>query len=156
MITEGVIFADNTRRENETGHDTEKGLGREMETSFGDYLKELRLKAGFGLRKFANLIEMPASNLSAVEHGRRVMSDEKLFLAAEVLGLERDTDEWDGLFDLASHAEVPPADVQQIASRGFIPALLRTIDNKQLTEDDIQQLIQEIQGTDERTQAKSC
>ena len=107
------------------------------------------MKPGFGLRKFANLIEMPASNLSAVEHGRRLMSDEKLFLAAEVLGLEKDTNEWAGLFDLASHTETPPADVQQIASRGFIPALLRTIDNKQLTEDDIQKLIEEIQGTDE-------
>ena len=125
-----------------------------MKTNFGDYLKELRLDAGFGLRKFANLIEMPASNLSAIEHGRRKMSNEKLFLAAQVLGLENGTDEWNRLFDLSSQTDQLPADVEQIANRGFIPALLRTIDNKQLTEADIQKLIEEIQGKDERTQTE--
>ena len=126
-----------------------------MDTKFGEFLKELRLKAGFGLRKFANLIEMPASNLSAIEHGRRTMSNEKLFLAAEVLGLENGTVEWNQLFDFSSQADQLPADVEQIASRSFIPALLRTIDNKQLTKEDIQKLIEEIQGKDERTQTES-
>jgi transcriptional regulator with XRE-family HTH domain len=132
-----------------------KGKGSKMKTNFGNYLKELRLKAGFGLRKFANLIEMPASNLSAIEHGRRTIPKEKLFLAAEVLGLESGTDEWDYLFDLSSQADQLPADVEQIANRGFIPALLRTIDNKQLTEADIEKLIKEIQNKDERTQTES-
>lgn len=129
-------------------------MGYKMKTKFGDYLKELRLKVGFGLRKFANLIEMPASNLSAIEHGRRAMSGEKLFLAADVLGLEKGSEEWNRLFDLSSEADQLPADVEKIANRGFIPALLRTIDNKQLTETDIQKLIEEIQGKDERTQTK--
>ena len=117
-----------------------------MKTEFGQYLKNLRLNAGFGLRKFAGLIEMPASNLSAIAHGRRAISKEKLFLAAEVLGLENGTEEWNRLFDLSTQADQLPADVEQIASRGFIPALLRTIDNKQLTEQDIQRLIDEIEG----------
>ncbi len=117
-----------------------------MNTKFGQYLKTLRLEAGFGLRKFAGLIEMPASNLSAIEHGRRTIPKEKLFLAAEVLGLESGTEEWNRLFDLSKQADQIPADVEQIASRGFIPALLRTIDNKQLDEQDIQRLIEEIQG----------
>ena len=123
--------------------------------SFGNFLKSLRLKAGFGLRRFADLIEMPASNLSAIEHGRRSMPSDKLELTAEVLGLERGTDDWNNFFDLCSASGRAPADVQQIANRGFIPALLRTIDNVQLNEKDIQKLIEEIKNKDGSTPTES-
>jgi transcriptional regulator with XRE-family HTH domain len=125
------------------------------ERQFGSFLKTLRLKAGFGLRRFADLIEMPASNLSAVEHGRRSMPIEKLNLAAEVIGLKKGTNDWNNFFDLSSAAGQIPADVQMIVNKGFVPALLRTIDNVQLSEKDIQNLIKEIQGKDGRTQTKS-
>ena len=123
---------------------------------FGDFLKKLRLDSGFGLRKFSELLEMPPSNLSAVEHGRRKMPDDKLLLAADILGLEKGTKKWEEFFDLASQAEDIPVDIQSIATKGFVPALLRTIDNYQLTDDDIKNLIREIQGTDDRTSYKSC
>ena len=122
---------------------------------FGSFLKTLRLKAGFGLRRFADLIEMPASNLSAIEHGRRTMPDDKLVLAAEVLGLSKGTSDWNDFFDLCSTSGQVPADVQEIVNKGFIPALLRTIDNVQLNEKDIQNLIEEIQGKDGSTQTES-
>ena len=123
---------------------------------FGSFLKKLRLDAGFGLRKFAEILEMPASNLSAIEHNRRGMPNDKTFLAAEVLGIQKGTPQWETFFDLASQSENIPADVQSIAAKGFIPALLRTIDNYQLTDKDIQNLIKEIQGKDDRTQNKPC
>jgi hypothetical protein len=75
-------------------------------------------------------------------------------LAAEILGLEKGTPQWETFFDLAAQSENIPADVQSIAAKGFIPALLRTIDNYQLTDDDIQNFIKEIQGKDDRTQTK--
>jgi len=123
--------------------------------SFGSFLKTLRLKAGFGLRRFADLIEMPASNLSAVEHDRRPMPGDKLVLAAEVLGLDKGTSDWNDFFDLCSTSGQIPADVQRIVNKGFIPALLRTIDNVQLNDKDIQDLIEEIQGKDGSTQTES-
>lgn len=122
--------------------------------NFGSFLKILRIEAGFGLRKFADLLEMPASNLSAIEHGRRGMPKDKAFLAAEILGLEKGTAQWGTYFDLATCSETIPVDVQSIAVKGFIPALLRTIDNYQLTDGDILSLIQEIQGKDDCTQNK--
>jgi len=114
-------------------------------TEFGDYLREIRLRAGYGLRRFAALIEMPASNLCDIEHGRRQMPREKLDIAAEALGIENNTIERNQFYDLASKNEELPADVQRIARRRFFPALLRTIDNSQLTDKDIEKLIAEIQ-----------
>jgi len=122
--------------------------------NFGNFLKSLRLKAGFGLRRFADLIEMPASNLSAIEHGRRSMPSDKSVLTAEMLGLEKGTDDWDNFFDLCSTSDQVPADVQRIVNKGFIPALLRTIDNVRLNDKDIQNLIKEIQGKDGSTQTE--
>ena len=122
---------------------------------FGTFLKQLRLRAGYGLRRFATLIEMPASNLSAVEHGRRPMPAEKLETTADVLGLEKGTEEWNQFYDLGRQAGKLPADVQQIAGRGFIPALLRTIDNVQLSDAHVKRLIRDIQGSNEQTRTKS-
>ena len=118
----------------------------DKDKSFGSYLKELRLKAGFGLRRFANLIEMKASNLCDIEHGRRRMPKERLESIADVLGLEKGTSDWEHFFELARTRGELPADVQQMAERRFMPALLRTIDNVKLSDDDIENLIDDIQG----------
>lgn len=123
--------------------------------TFGGYLKELRLKAGFGLRRFANLIEMKASNLCDIEHDRRSMPREYLEPIAEALGFEKNSPDWERFFELARKSDELPADVERIAQRRLMPALLRTIDNVQLSDDDIRKLINDIQG---RTNAKdeSC
>ena len=120
-------------------------MKRASET-FGQYLKKLRLAAGYGLRRFAALIEIKASNLCDIEHNRRAMPSEYLEPVAEALGLARGSKEWDKFFDLARKAKELPADVQHVARRRFVPALLRTIDNVQLSDDDIKKLIDEIQG----------
>lgn len=133
----------------------EKGPAMNCGESFGTYLKELRLSANYGLRKFARLIEMPASNLSAIEHDRRPMPAEKLTLAADAIGLEKGSEKWNAFFDLGRQAGELPADVQMVASRSFVPALLRTIDNRQLTDDEIKQLIEDIQQGNGGTQTKS-
>lgn len=120
-------------------------MERTKET-FGQYLKQLRLAAGYGLRRFAALIEMKASNLCDIEHNRRAMPSEYLEPVAEALGLAQASQEWNKFFDLAHKTNELPADVQHVARRRFVPALLRTIDNVQLTDNDIKKLIDEIQG----------
>ena len=59
---------------------------------FGPFLRDLRLKANLGLRRFADLIGVKPSNLSDIENGRRHPPGdlEKLREIAETLGLAED------------------------------------------------------------------
>lgn len=119
---------------------------KQPKETFGQYLNQLRLAAGYGLRRFAALIEMKASNLCDIEHNRRAIPKEYVEPIAEALGLAKGTKEWNKFFDLAREADSLPADVQHIVRRNFVPALLRTIDNAQLSDKDLKKLIDEIQG----------
>src|SRR5262245_20681008 len=114
--------------------------------TFGERLKQLRLRAGFGLRRFADMIEMKPSNLSAIEHGSRNPPTSPAILQkiAEYLGLVEGSPDWLEFFDAARVEGEFPADVRHLADRELVPALLRTIDNKQVSDDDLKRLIQEI------------
>ena len=119
-----------------------------MKIRFGQTLKRLRLESGFGLRAFAELIDMPPSNLSALEHGRRAApaEPERLREVAEALGLREGSIEWDEFFDAARKSGELPADVRHLAGRALVPALLRTIDNRKLSDDEIADLIEEVKS----------
>jgi transcriptional regulator with XRE-family HTH domain len=115
---------------------------------FGPFLRELRLRANLGLRRFADLIGIKPSNLSDIENGRRhpPADPEKLREIAEALGLAGDSEEWRRLFDAGRRHGDLPADIRHMADRRLVPALLRTIDNLQLGDDEISRLITEIEA----------
>jgi transcriptional regulator with XRE-family HTH domain len=122
--------------------------GDGMGTQVGELLKKLRLKAGFGLRGFAELIEMKPSNLSAIEHGRRGLPNdpEKLKEIADALCLVDGSEDWTEFFDAARSPGNLPADIGHLVDRKLVPALLRTIDNRNLTDDQIESLIADLQS----------
>jgi len=124
--------------------------GDGMPSHVGELLKRLRLKAGFGLRSFAELVEMKPSNLSAIEHGRRGLPNDsdKLREIADALGLVEKSDEWKEFFDAARSPGTLPADIGHLADRKLVPALLRTIDNQNLSDDQIQRLIADLQSAE--------
>jgi len=117
-----------------------------MTPAFGKILKELRLRARFGLRRFADLVDLEPSNLSAIEHGRRrpPADPERLKEIADALGIVEGSDDWVRFFDAAGRSDQFPADVRHLAHRKLVPALLRTIDNRQLDDEEIGELINEI------------
>ena len=117
-----------------------------QEETFGEFLRARRLRAGFGLRAFAEAAEMQPSNLSNLEHGRLApLQDENTLDAlAGLLGLAPGSEERARLFDLAvAGRERLPADVAGFAARTpGIPVLLRTIENRGLGKKDLERLME--------------
>jgi transcriptional regulator with XRE-family HTH domain len=110
--------------------------------SFGEYLREHRLKCGVGLRAFAEAIEMQPSNLSNIEHRRIAPPQDVAVIGrmAEMLGMAEGSKERERLYDLAvAHKkDALPADVATFAARTpGIPVILRTVKNRKLTEKEI-------------------
>lgn len=120
-----------------------------VKTSFGELLRKLRLKKGYGLRSFAKKIGWLPSNLSHLESGRINPPREKdaLYRIAKELGLKKNSKESDSFFDLAA-ADTPgrmPADVADyVDDHSLAPVMLRTLANKKLTKAQIKKLIEDI------------
>jgi transcriptional regulator with XRE-family HTH domain len=113
-----------------------------MPETFGAFLRAQRIRAGYGLRTFAEKAGMQASNLSNVEHSRITPPQDRATLDgfAELLGLS--DEERARLFDLAvAGRDRLPADVATFAARtDGIPVLLRTIENRGLSRAELEKL----------------
>jgi transcriptional regulator with XRE-family HTH domain len=116
---------------------------------FGGWLREMRSRAGLGLREFAKLIGDVPSNVCNIENGRRApwQNEPKLRRVAEVLGIKENSNEWDTLFGMARRQDQPPADLARYMQYPLVPTLLRTINELQLSEADLQQLLKYVKRT---------
>ena len=76
---------------------------------------------------------------------------ETLNAIATSLGLNAGSPEREEFFDAARRPNTLPADVQHMAGRRLIPALLRTIDNAQLDDAALTKLIDEMEWRVEET-----
>ena len=116
--------------------------------TFGGFLRECRLKAGFGLRGFAEAAGLQPSNLSNMEHDRIAPPQDKAMLdeLAGLLGLAEGSEERARFFDLAVAGKARlPADVAAFAARTpGIPVLLRTIENRGLSAEELRRLTDSI------------
>ena len=118
--------------------------------TFGSYLKQLRLAKGLGLRTFATKLGVFPSNLSDIEHNKKPAPKDTQRLAqiCAVLGIQRNSDEWNKLHDLSvkeSPERIPP-DLVQYASENaeVVPMLLRTTARRKLTKEEILGLLDRI------------
>jgi len=98
---------------------------------FGQKLKEIRLKQGFGLRKFADLINIKATELSNIEHGYIEPPQEPQWLydLVDTLNLESRSTEEMQLF----YSWTEPFVMQEMPE--FVPAFVCSKDNAPITEE---------------------
>ncbi|MEK7996288.1 MAG: helix-turn-helix transcriptional regulator [Planctomycetota bacterium] len=117
--------------------------------TFGGLLKEIRVKeADIGLRAFADLIDMKPSNLSNIERNRipPPANRQAIVRICDALGLAKNDPRRDELFDLAAGAKARiPADVADaVKNQPGVPVLVRTVANKQLSEEKLLDLAEYI------------
>jgi len=116
-----------------------------MARDFKTLLKALRLKAGYGLREFADLIGESPSNYVGRETGKHGpwRQEEKLRKVANHLTLREGSDDWDAFFIAAGQNKVSlPPRYQEQMSRPFFPALLRTVER--LSEEELREFVNDL------------
>lgn len=117
-----------------------------MATKFSALLKSYRLRAQYGLRQFAELIGDAPSNYANRESGKRNpwRDSDKLRSVAQVLGLREGSQDWDAFFFAACDPTSLPVDMRRILGRPPIPRLLRTVDELQLTDEQLRELVEDM------------
>ncbi len=117
-----------------------------MPAKFSDLLKSYRLRAGYGLRQFAELIGDASGNYAHRESGKRgAWTDaEKLRSVASALGLRDGSVDWYAFFTAALGPGRLPPDIEHMTDKPAIPMLMRTIDELQLTDDELLKLVEDL------------
>ncbi len=117
-----------------------------MNMKFGDYFKALRLKAGMTLREFCVKHSFDAGNISKLERGvfAAPQSEEILNNYAKALKIKKGSDEYLKFFDLAMASKLGAQILHNIEDDellNMLPVLFRTIDNKDITQEKLQRII---------------
>jgi transcriptional regulator with XRE-family HTH domain len=116
---------------------------------FGELLKDLRIRAGYTLREFCQMNGFDPGNMSKVERGLLPPpSHEKLETIAQSLKLKQSSPERESLFDVAAMeaGQLPRhiLDNEQLLQK--LPVFLRTINNKKLTPEKLDELIEKLKN----------
>jgi len=119
-----------------------------MNQTFGQFFRDARLSRRKTLRQFCLDTNYDASNISRLERGLQPPPRSKVKLAgyARALGITEGTDRWIEFFDLASIAagRLPTAILSEHELIRRLPLLLRTIQEKRLDADKLDELIETI------------
>ena len=118
-----------------------------MAKTFGKFLKERRLALDLSLREFARRVGLQPSNYCNVEADvlppPRVNT---LARIAQALGLRQGTKDFEVFHDLAAKGrDEIPADVTRIVKENeLIPAMLRTVEYENVTQDQLRGIIEDL------------
>lgn len=114
--------------------------------TFAEFFKEKRTALGLTLRQFCQKNSFDPGNISKLERGvfAAPQTEEKLEEYAKALKLKKGSDEWIQFFDLAaiSNRNLGMMKLKNEAIIEKLPVLFRTLDNKELTEEKLDQIIE--------------
>jgi transcriptional regulator with XRE-family HTH domain len=111
-------------------------------------MQSLRAKSRQGLREFCAKNGFDPGNVSRIERGifPPPQDEDKLKKYALALGLQPSSSDWDRFFDLAAieNGRLPSGMAEHKDLARILPLLCRTLQNRPLTPDKLQRLIEMI------------
>jgi len=108
-----------------------------MANTFGSYVKQRRLSLGLGLREFADLIGVEASNYSKIERGlKHAPTGDRLLPYIQALRIERNSSDHLTLSTLAdcSNGNIPSQILKDELLAAKLPILFSAMSNEGFTE----------------------
>ena len=111
--------------------------------SFGEFIKSLRVKNRITLREFCRRTKIDASNWSKIERGilSPPKSREVLTEVATILNLEKNSEEYNLLFDLAAISFIPKDLLDEESVVEKLPVFFRTLRSEPPTTEELEELI---------------
>lgn len=116
-------------------------------STFGEFLREKRLALGKGLREFCLSNGLDASNYSKLERGTVAPpSRDLLEKYAEFLKIEKDSEDWFNLFDLAAIAKkrIPDYVFDNEEFVAALPVLFRKSTGEHYTKEELLKIAEDI------------
>lgn len=120
-------------------------------TTFGSFLKQLRIANKFTLREFCETNKLDPGNYSRLERGLfpAPHRDDMIEKYALAIGVKRGSDDWILLFDLAaaSRGKIPKDILNDEELMSKLPALFRTIRTNPVDPEKLDALVEDIRRT---------
>ena len=119
-----------------------------MQTTFGQFLREKRLKENQSLREFCKNSSYDIGYISRIENDifTPPFEEDKLNKLAQTYGIEQNSEEWTIFLSLAdvSRRQLPKDLNEKVLN--YLPAFFRKASKKDVTEADVNELIKLIKG----------
>ena len=111
---------------------------------FGEYIKNLRTQHRITLREFCRRINYDPSNWSKIERGVLLPPKSKLILESiiETLGVEKNSDEYHTVLELAASSYIPEDLISTPNISEKLPVFFRTLRGQKPTEEELTKLIE--------------
>ncbi|MBA7522047.1 hypothetical protein ES705_14159 [subsurface metagenome] len=118
-----------------------------MET-FGEYIKSIRIKNDFTLRKFCQELKLDPSNWSKIERGINPppKSSKLLGEIADLFGYDEESEVYKALCDLAALAHIPNELITNKELLEVLPVFFRTSRGEKPTEEELKRLVEIIKN----------
>lgn len=112
-------------------------------STFGDFVKKMRIKNLLTLREFCRQANVDPSNWSKIERGLFPPPKSKQILQgiASILNLEEETEEYNTLFDLAAISYIPPDLISDKAVVEKLPVFFRTLRGEKPSKAELEELL---------------
>lgn len=112
-------------------------------TTFGDYIKQLRLKNKITLREFCRITGIDPSNWSKVERSILPPPKSKQVLEdiARVLKIQKNSEQWHTIMDLAAITHIPRELLSDQSIVEKLPVFFRTLRGQKPTQEELENLI---------------